>query len=173
MAGYTYGGYTTRFESHTCKNCGWKTSVHHSQAAPKVCKRCKHDPNTGEEIDLTKLFHNEHADKSVKLSTHVQIKWNCRSCGHFGVKWVNAKTLRKVGISCPNCEAENIPINKIPKQGRSKSLWLPTSTRVPKPKHNAYICGECGQVKSFRFMRPRRCENCGKEFPIDNAEAAS
>jgi predicted Zn-ribbon and HTH transcriptional regulator len=167
----SYKEYTaTYFKTHTCKNCGWKTTLQSKNDPPKVCSRCKHDPVTGEELDMTEFFHNEHADDDVKFSTHTQIHWTCRECGHYGFRWISNKEKTKE-LLCPNCNKASTYYKKVPRTGRSKSLWNNTVPRpVPKPKQNAYKCGECGNVQFFKHVRPRRCQACGYEYPVDNAE---
>jgi len=179
MAGYTYGKmsyttYTTRsFKTHTCKHCGWKTPIMNDAEPPKLCQKCKHDPITGEEVDLTDFFHNEHGDDKVKLSTHVQVHWTCRACGHYGLKWIKSKRLSREGCVCSSCGGTNVSFKRVPKGGRSKSLWSsqpPRPTRPTRIVEKAFKCDECGNVDRFRFARPERCANCGQEYAVDHAE---
>lgn len=166
MASYSYSGnYDMEksgptYKTLKCKKCGWMTPYRGNGDTPKICSKCQHNPTTGESLG-PEMFHNEHAAKGVKLTTHRQIGWKCPSCGHYGITWRKKKGGSP--LECPNC-GKRVMTNGIPDRGRSKNLWPPANPDRPKVKNNVYHCGNCGHLMTFRLVRPKRCSNCGQEL---------
>jgi hypothetical protein len=148
-----------------CANCGSWNMLYRGDRPPATCQRCKCDPQTGEEPNLSEVFHNDLAGENVRPTTHVQMSWSCDECGHYGIMWMKKKP--KPGENkreCPNCSSTRIRLQKLPASGRSRSLWSPANPTKPVVRNNVFHCGHCGFQKHFRLIRPTRCENCGAKF---------
>ena len=115
MANYSFAGTKTSVERKTCNICGYISLIIPGNVNNyKVCPGCK------TEYDKH-VFHAGHKDE-VHLVTHTQVKWGCKSCGHYGIAWTKKN---KRFVYCPNCKAEPpaLIINFMPAAGRCATIW--------------------------------------------------
>lgn len=162
MATFSYSSYEpiiSAAKTFTCKGCGYRLARKSESELPPYCPRCKCDILTGEQVDLQKFFHNEHADDDVKLTTHHQVRWSCNDCGHYGLKWVKSKS--EHGMVCPNCESTMVGVRKLPAAGRGKSVWGQMSDPLPQVKNKVFQCPHCGWKTLYKFKEPQVCNSCG------------
>ena len=143
-----------------CENCSYVMLIHNEEHPPEICAKCGRDPRTGEIVDPQKLFHNEHADDSVKPTTHVQIRWSCLCCSHSGVAW-QKKNFKYGTFACPNCDSKkHVSIRKLPKEGRMKPLWsTPDLVQSKKFRGFNFSCPHCSHTATT-FVRWTICPVC-------------
>lgn len=150
-----------KIEHVRCKLCGSRImyQTNSGSSKPRKCNRCG---NLFSDAKLLSIH-----DESASLSTHYMVRWGCRSCKHYGTKWVpRGENL----MYCPNCEVDRrssgMWVTKIDPSGSCDTIWEPVEgitrplirTKLSKKKHH---CGNCGYTHSYLIRYPTVCPRCG------------
>lgn len=144
-----------------CKVCGHINFIKPTDGSDKRCGGCKNLMYQG-----TDTFHTDE-DPDASYSTHNQIRWGCRECGHTGIKWV--KKGNKLN-TCPNCGKEPFRLAKgiIDPKGSCATIWEPVQgIRRPliKPlSKKRKECRSCGNRYSYLVKLPKSCPRCGHHW---------
>lgn len=154
---------TTNFEviREACRICGHANLRRSTDEPITKCNNCHHLLK-----ETTDTFHSDENPKA-NYSTHNQVRWGCRTCGHTGIRWVKKGTKLSV---CPHCGEQPWGLAKgiIDPKGRCATIWEPVQgikrplirTQLPKKKHR---CGNCGFSVPYLVRYPAACPRCGNE----------